>query len=265
MNARVVDVALAREVAILLRGARRIAFITGAGISAESGLPTYRGVGGLYNDMTIDEGLPIEDILSGDTFARDPALTWKYLFEIEKACRGAHPNTAHAQIAALERTHEVCVITQNVDGFHVAAGSTDVIEIHGRLRELRCTQCNALTTRRDFDGLQLPPRCAGCDGILRPEVVLFGEMLPLRAVARYEEALRRGFDLVFAVGTTAGFPYIYEPVAMSARRHVPTIEINPDRTALSALVSHRFACGAGDAMQAIVAACARECSPSHDC
>lgn len=248
------DVALAREVAALLRGSRRLAFLTGAGISAESGLPTYRGVGGLYNDMTIDEGLPIEDILSGDTFARDPALTWKYLFEIERACRGARPNAAHALIAALDRTHEVCVITQNVDGFHVEAGSRDVIEIHGRLRELRCTGCGARFSQRDFDALDLPPRCAACRGVLRPDVVLFGEMLPLRAVARYEAALRRGFDLVFAIGTTAGFPYIYEPVAASARAGIPTIEINPDRTALSSLVSHRFACGAGAALRAIVEA-----------
>lgn len=248
------DPAIARDVALLLRGARRVAFITGAGISAESGLPTYRGVGGLYNEMTIDEGLPIEEILSGETFTKDPALSWKYLFEIERACRGAQPNDAHSTIAALERTHEVCVITQNVDGFHVAAGSHDVIEIHGRLRELRCTGCGVVSTQRDFDALTLPPHCAQCRGVLRPDVVLFGEMLPLRAVARYEAALRRGFDLVFAIGTTAGFPYIYEPVATSARAGIPTIEINPDRTPLSALVSHRFACGAVAALRAIVEA-----------
>lgn len=246
------DPALARDVALVLRGARRIAFITGAGISAESGLPTYRGVGGLYNDMTIDEGLAIEEILSGETFMRDPALTWKYLLEIERACRGAQPNAAHRMIAALDRTHEVCVITQNVDGFHVEAGSRDVIEIHGRLRELRCTSCGARAARPDFDGLELPPRCADCRGVLRPDVVLFGEMLPVRAVARYELALRQGFDAVFAVGTTAGFPYVYDPVASSARAGIPTIEINPDRTALSSLVSHRFECGAVAALRAIV-------------
>ncbi|HMM76601.1 MAG TPA: NAD-dependent protein deacylase [Gammaproteobacteria bacterium] len=259
------DPMLARDVAVLLRGARRLAFLTGAGISAESGLPTYRGVGGLYNEMTIDEGLPIEEILSGETFARDPALTWKYLFEIERACRGAQPNAAHAIIAGLERTHEVCVITQNVDGFHVAAGSRDVIEIHGRLSELRCTGCAGTSTQRDFDALDLPPRCGRCDGILRPEVVLFGEMLPLRALARYEAALRRGFDLVFAIGTTAGFPYIYEPVAMSAHAGVPTIEINPDRTPLSALVSHRFACGAAAALRAIVDAAVPRPDTPREC
>jgi NAD-dependent deacetylase len=248
-----IDDRLVTEVARLLARARRVAFITGAGISAESGLPTYRGVGGLYNEMTIDEGLPIEDILSGDTFAADPALTWKYLFEIERACRGARPNPAHALIAGLETCCEVCVITQNVDGFHVDAGSSDVIEIHGRLSELLCTSCARRTRTRDFDGLALPPRCEECGGVLRPDVVLFGEMLPPRALARYERALLRGFDLVFAVGTTAGFPYIYEPVAAHARAGVPTVEINPDRTPLSDLVSHRFPCGAVAALQAVVA------------
>ncbi len=248
------DPALARDVAVVLRGARRIGVLTGAGMSAESGLPTYRGIGGLYNELTIDEGLTIEDILSGEMFARDPALTWKYLFEIERACRGAAPNAAHATIAGLERTHEVCVITQNVDGFHVQAGSRDVIEIHGRLSELRCTGCAVVSTQRDFEALDLPPRCVRCGGILRPDVVLFGEPLPARAVARYTAALRRGFDVVFAIGTTAGFPYIYEPVASSARAGIPTIEINPDRTPLSSLVSHRFACGAVTALRAIAEA-----------
>lgn len=246
------DLTAARAVAEVLRGARRVAVITGAGISAESGLPTYRGVGGLYNEMTIDEGLPIEEILSGVMFARDPALTWKYILEIERACRGARPNAAHVAIAKLDRTHEVCVITQNVDGFHVAAGSRDVIEVHGRLSELRCTACAAVSAQPDFDALELPPRCGRCRGILRPNVVLFGEMLPLRAAARYEAALRRGFDLVFAIGTTAGFPYIFEPVALCAREGIPTVEINPDRTPLSTLVAHRLRCGAVAALRAIV-------------
>lgn len=247
-----VDERTAAEVARILARARRVVFLTGAGISAESGLPTYRGVGGLYNEMTIDEGMPIEDILSDETFARDPALTWKYLFEIERACRGARPNAAHALIAALESHCEVCVVTQNVDGFHVEAGSSDVIEIHGRLGELVCTRCARRTATRTFDGLALPPRCAACGGVLRPAVVLFGEMLPPDAVARYERAFLRGFDLVFAVGTTAGFPYIYEPVAANARAGVPTVEINPDLTPLSACVAHRFACGAVAALQSLI-------------
>lgn len=234
-----------------LRGARRVAFLTGAGLSAESGLPTYRGVGGLYNGMTRDEGRPIEDLLSGETFAREPALTWKYLLEIERACRGAAPNLAHRLIASLEALCDVHVITQNVDGLHQAAGSSQVIELHGRLRELFCSGCRWRLAAETFEGLTLPPRCRECGAVLRPNVVLFGEMLPLQSVARYERELAKGFDLIFAVGTTAGFPYIHDPVVEATRRGVITVEINPDRTPLSGRVAHRLGCGAVRAMQAI--------------
>lgn len=243
----------ARGIAAALKGARRIAFITGAGISAESGLPTYRGVGGLYNDMTIDEGLPIEEILSGDTFARDPALTWKYIFEIERACRGAAPNEAHRLIARLEHRCEVWVVTQNVDGFHREAGSSNVIELHGNLSELFCLSCGARVHSRSFEALALPPRCADCGGLLRPDVVLFGEMLPERAVRRYETEMSRGFDVLFSVGTTAAFPYIYGPVMEASGSGVVTVEINPDRTLLSDVVTYRMALGALAALRAIVA------------
>ena len=107
----------------LLAPAQHILFVTGAGISADSGLPTYRGVGGLYDDADTEDGLPIEVCLSGSMFRRDPARTWKYIREIERACRGARPNPAHELIAELERERErVWVLTQNVDGLHVAGG-----------------------------------------------------------------------------------------------------------------------------------------------
>ena len=111
-----------------LRSARRLFFVTGAGLSAESGLPTYRGVGGLYDGGVTEEGMAIEDVLSCHTFARRPELTWKYIAQIERTCRGARHNEAHRIIAELERRFErVTVLTQNVDGFHISAGSTNVI------------------------------------------------------------------------------------------------------------------------------------------
>ena len=238
-------------IAAHLRSARRVAFLTGAGLSAESGLPTYRGVGGLYNDIPVDEGLPIEEILSGEMFHRHPALTWKYLLEIERACRGAAPNNAHRFMAALEALCEVWVMTQNVDGFHTDAGSRQVIELHGRLRELVCTGCENRENAADFEGLRLPPRCAHCGAVLRPEVVLFGEALPARAVALYQRQWLLGFDLVFAVGTSAGFGYILDPVVAARRRGAVTVEINPDRTPLSDRVTHRVACGARVATAAL--------------
>jgi len=238
-------------IAAHLRSARRVAFLTGAGLSAESGLPTYRGIGGLYNDITVDEGLPIEEILSGDMFQRDPALTWKYLLEIERACRGAAANEAHRFIAALEAHCEVWVMTQNVDGFHTDAGSRQVVELHGRLRELVCTGCKSREKSSDFERLSLPPRCTHCGAVLRPEVVLFGEALPERAIALYQRQCLLGFDLVFAVGTSAGFGYIHDPVVAARRRGAVTVEINPDRTPLSERVTHRLTCGARVATAAL--------------
>ena len=119
---------------------RNILFVTGAGMSADSGLPTYRGVGGLYNRGETEEGFAIEEMLSGATFRRKPEWTWKYLREVERACRGATFNRGHAVLAEMERHFErVWTLTQNVDGFHYAAGSRNVIPIHGDLRHVRCT------------------------------------------------------------------------------------------------------------------------------
>ena len=244
----------ARQVATAIRRSERVAIFTGAGISAESGLPTYRGVGGLYNDITVDEGLPIEEVLSGGMFARSPEITWKYIAEIERACRGAEANDAHRAILAMEAFVEVWVITQNVDGFHREAGSTNVIELHGNLADLSCTQCDARFTVRDYSEITIPPICDRCAGMMRPSVVLFGEMLPDVAVAEYDRIFRTGFDLIFAIGTTAGFPYIYEPVAQASRQGVTTVEINPDETPLSHVVTHRFASGAGTVLKSILAA-----------
>jgi NAD-dependent deacetylase len=236
-----------------LRQARRVCFITGAGISAESGLPTYRGIGGLYNDIVPEEGLPIEDILSGRTFRRKPALTWKYIARIEAASRGASANVAHHIIAAFEARFDVCVITQNVDGLHRAAGSRNVIDLHGDIHALACTRCGWRDRVPDYSVLAMPPACPDCGAIARPQVVLFGEMLPDAAVGRYREEVARGFDVVFAIGTTAAFPYIIGPVRDAAARAVPTIEVNPAATDLSAVVRYRLPIGAGAALAAITA------------
>src|SRR5574343_1955841 len=146
------------EIAACLAQARRVLFITGAGISADSGLPTYRGVGGLYDSAVTAEGLRIEEALSGEVFALHPEITWKYLIQIEESCRGALPNAAHRAIAQLERHLErVMVFTQNVDGLHRAAGSTDIVEIHGNLQELACTACDHEEVAGDMSGREIPP------------------------------------------------------------------------------------------------------------
>ena len=237
----------------VLRKCRSILFVTGAGISAESGVPTYRGIGGLYEIEVTEEGLPIEEILSGPMFESNPELTWKYLAQIAEAAHGACYNRAHEVIAEMERHFSrVWTLTQNVDGFHRLAGSRNVIEIHGNMRSLSCTGCDFHKIIQDDDRVvDLPPRCPECRAIMRPDVVLFEEQLPEEAVGHLLRELEVGFGAVVAVGTSAVFPYIQEPVVAARRMGVPTIEINPSETLLSHQVDYRLAVGAATAMDEI--------------
>jgi NAD-dependent protein deacetylase/lipoamidase len=248
------EAAVMDRVAALCAQAGPILFITGAGISADSGLPTYRGIGGLYEQELTEEGLAIEEALSGPVFSVRPDITWKHLAQIEANCRGAGPNAAHRAIAELERRHPgSLVFTQNVDGLHRAAGSRNLLEIHGTLHRLRCTECERSRMVADYAGLALPPACPACGGLLRPEVVLFGEELPLAELERLERALERGFDLVFSIGTTSVFPYVAGPVLWARQSGVPSVEINPGASEVSHLVDFRLRLGAAEAMTALMA------------
>jgi NAD-dependent deacetylase len=227
------------RVARAIEQAERILIITGAGLSADSGLPTYRGLGGLYNGHT-DEGLPIEAALSGSMLQRDPALCWKYLAELGKACLGAKPNAGHLAIAELQRKKPECwLLTQNIDGYHRAAGSPAerLIEIHGELAPLYCQSCGAVDPQlAEHLSLPLPPKCKQCGGVLRPPVVLFEEMLPEQAIGMLYSELRKGFAVVISIGTSSSFPYIVEPVLRTRQAGGFTAEINPTRTDLSDVV-----------------------------
>lgn len=235
-----------------LSRASSILFVTGAGMSADSGLPTYRGVGGLYNHGETEEGYAIEELLSGDMMRYRPDLTWKYLRQIEEACRGATFNRGHAIIAEMEqRFPRVWTLTQNVDGFHLAAGSKNVIPIHGQLHWVRCTKCSWRTPVRSYEGLAPVPSCPECQGISRPDVVLFGEELPEDGLLELRTQLREGFDIAFSIGTTSVFPYIAYPIEVSRQRDKPTVEINPGRTAVSDLVRYYLPLGAAEALDVI--------------
>ena len=239
-------------IARILRDCRSILFITGAGISVGSGMPTYRGLGGLYDiDVTAD-GLPIEEILSGAMLRKHPELTWKYLGQIADAANGASFNRAHQVIAEMEQHFpRVWTLTQNVDGFHRMAGSQNVIEIHGDMSILSCLSCTTTERVEDRDDVSMPPRCSLCNALMRPNVVLFGEMLPEEALSRLCREQETGFDAVFSIGTSGGFPYIQEPFVAAHRMGIPTIEINPRETVLSSCADYRVALDAVEAMDEI--------------
>jgi NAD-dependent deacetylase len=234
------------DVVGLLRPDRRLLFITGAGISADSGLPTYRGIGGLYGEGRLSRhGYPIEEVLSDTMMRRQPEVTWEYLVELEQSCRGATPNRAHRVLAAMEdHFGAVWTLTQNVDGLHRRAGSRRVIDIHGDLHLLVCTRCKHREEVEDYARLEVPPRCPRCKAMVRPDVVLFGEELPLEKLALLEREIVRGFDLVVSIGTSSLFPYIAGPVLWARSAGIPTVEINPGRSEVSDVVDLRIAAGA---------------------
>jgi NAD-dependent deacetylase len=235
---------------------RSIGVITGAGVSAESGIPTYRGKGGIYDDPV--EGDRTVEALTGETLWHDPDRTWRAVGELARSAVGAAPNAAHYAIAEMERKAESFVLlTQNVDGLHQAAGSRNVIDIHGNILEARCMACEAHETldRERIAGIAQAPKCERCGGTLRPDAVLFGEMLPVHKVARMQEELEARIpDLVIVTGTSALFPYIAAPVLHAARAGHLTVEVNPEPTFLSKSVAHFVQGPAGEILPAIAAA-----------
>jgi NAD-dependent deacetylase len=227
-------------------------FITGAGISADSGLPTYRGIGGLYNDKLTEDGIPIETALAGETLRKQPEVTWKYLSQIESNYRKAKFNRGHKVIAEMEKHFErVWVLTQNIDGFHHAAGSRNVIDIHGDMHKLVCMRCGRRSTVKDYSGIDIPPKCPDCSGIIRPEVVFFAEMLPEDKLKVLDRELIQGFDIYFSVGTSSVFPYIRQPIVAAEQSGRSTVEINPEDTEISSLVDIKLRMRAAEALDAI--------------
>jgi NAD-dependent deacetylase len=183
---------------------------------------------------------------------RNPSLTWKYIHQIEASARGASYNRAHAILAEAERRFErVWVLTQNVDGLHRKAGSKNVIDIHGDVHHVLCTACRFEETVEDYADLAPLPLCPDCRAPLRPDVVLFGELLPPEKVEILEGELQRGFDVVFSIGTTSVFPYIARPVVEARMRRSPTIEINPGETVVSGAVDVKLEMRAAEACEAI--------------
>jgi NAD-dependent deacetylase len=239
-----------------LRAARSVGVITGAGISAESGIQTYRGQGGLYDDP--EEGDRTVEALTGTTLAADPDRTWRAVAKLARQARGARPNAGHFAITALEkRVGRFVLLTQNVDGLHAEAGSRNVIDIHGDIFATVCMDCGARgsLTREEYATIDATPACPSCRGRRRPDVVLFGEMLPVDKLARLQREFERDVpDVVLSVGTSSLFPYIQMPVLIARRAGKTTVEVNPGRTDLSDFVDFRLQGRAGEVLPALVSA-----------
>jgi NAD-dependent deacetylase len=220
-----------RKAAEALSGARRAIALTGAGISVESGIPPFRGPGGLWEKIDPFQYAHI------DAFRRDPEKVWRVLFmDLKSVIEKARPNAAHKGLYELEQMGILkTVITQNIDGLHQQAGNRDVIEFHGTFAVQRCMICNGRHDPKNLDFEQVPPRCA-CGGFLRPDVVLFGEVIPGVSLQR-SQVLAATCDLILVVGASATVePAAYLPV-IAKRSGATVIEINAEPTALTHQIS----------------------------
>ena len=235
-----------------LKNANDVFVVTGAGISADSGLPTYRGFGGLYDNKETEDGIPIEKALSGPMFQSRPELTWKYLAEIKKGARGAKHNRAHEVLAEMEKHFKrFWILTQNIDGFHSTAGSENVIEIHGNMHRMKCTSCSYDRIYEDYSNFEIPPICPECGSMVRPDVVLFEEQLPQTQIDTLYREAEKLFDVVISIGTSSYFPYIVQPVIVAQQMGIPTIEINPGETSLSDIVDVKLPLRAAETLDEI--------------
>lgn len=215
----------------------RVVVYTGAGVSAESGIPTFRDADGLWRTFRA------EDLATPEAFARDPALVWEWYEWRRKLIREAKPNAAHDAIA---RLHDALVITQNIDGLHARAGSEHVTELHGNIFRVCCTREGTTSTRRDAFP-ELPPRCS-CGALLRPDVVWFGERIPMETIERSVHAIERT-SLLLVIGTSG---IVYPASSLVHFCHGLSIEINPDMTPFRSSCDLVVAEKAGTAIPPIV-------------
>lgn len=241
----VTELSISAELRSLLRKASAVFVLTGAGVSAESGVPTFRGGG----TSAVWKGMPFDVISSAGMVKRDLPAVWEW-FDYRRQLLGSiSPNHAHLELARWQSSFpELTLVTQNIDGLHQKAGSRDVIELHGSIWRARCITCY---TRQLIPELgPRPDACLECGDPLRPDVVLFGELLPPGVVERAAEKAR-SCELCFVIGTSAiVYPAASLPeLARSGGAYL--CEVNPERTPLSGFCDEVLTGNAGEVLPAL--------------
>jgi len=228
-----------------VKEAKSIAALTGAGISAESGVPTFRGEGGLWRNFRP------EDLATPEAFATNPVLVWEWYQWRRELIGKAEPNTGHKALARLEASgKEFTLVTQNVDGLHERAGNHRVRKLHGDLWRLRCTSCGAEWPDRRVPLAKLPPHCQ-CGGVARPAVVWFGEPLPMEVLRASADAAEEA-EVLLVVGTSAVVYPAASLIPVAKRGGAKIIEINTEETPASGVADCRLRGAAGEVLPGLV-------------
>ena len=208
----------------IVDSARRITVLTGAGISAESGIPTFRGSDGMWNNLRP------QDIATPQAFHNDPKLVWEWYDWRRRIINKSEPNHGHFALAEIERQKDkFTLITQNIDGLHQVAGSQNIVELHGNIWEIKCEKCGQISRNYEVPLPQLPPDCPECGEMARPNVVWFGEIIPMEIIDSALLSIEES-DLMMIIGTSG----IVEPAAsmglLAKQSNKKVIEINLDET-----------------------------------
>ena len=224
----------------------RIAVLTGAGISAESGIPTFRGNGGLWKNFRAEE------LATPEVFHRDPILVWEWYNMRRETCGKAQPNPGHKVIAEFENLfHDFHLFTQNVDNLHARAGSRKLTELHGNIFTGRCTNCSAITYLNEPLENTMPPKCKICDQNLRPHILWFGENYDNIMLETAADFLS-GTDIIFIVGTSAHVTVPVQLANIAIQNKAYSIEINPEVSILSQRVNVSIRSKSGEVLPEIL-------------
>ena len=234
------------KVADLMLSCSRAAVLTGAGISAESGVPTFRGKEGLWGKFRPEE------LATMDAFLANPKIVWEWYNWRRELIATVRPNPGHHAIAEMSHLfNDFTLITQNVDGLHTVAGSPRILELHGNINRNKCASCHQILLEQTISPEALPV-CPSCGGSIRPDVVWFGEMLP-ESVIEEAFAVAERVELFFSVGTSAiVHPAASLPVA-AKRAGATLVEINPEETPLTPLADFYFPAASGELLPQLVA------------
>jgi NAD-dependent deacetylase len=230
----------------LLRSVESVCVLTGAGISAESGVATFRGPEGLWSK------LKPEELANFDAFMRNPELVWEWYNYRRKIVHEVKPNPAHYALARLEENvNDFTLVTQNVDNLHARAGSRRILELHGNIERSYCIDCGKFVDNVEISSEGKVPRCSFCNGLIRPDVVWFGEMLP-EGVFESASIAASKCELFLTIGTSA-VVYPAAGLPLTARNHgAYVVEINTDRTEISHDVNETLLGKAGEIVPQIV-------------